>query len=70
VSVLAALQVDSVVSSLIALVIPALDAIVPVLPSETAVIALDRHQRRDRGHPPRAPPPARPRPVTASHRRG
>ena len=39
-SVLATLQVDSVVSYLIALVVPALDAIVPVLPSETAVIAL------------------------------
>src|SRR6201982_4249715 len=34
------LQVDSVLSYLIALVIPALDAIFPVLPSETAVIAL------------------------------
>jgi membrane-associated protein len=40
VSVLATLQVDSLISYLIALVIPALDAIVPVLPSETAVIAL------------------------------
>jgi membrane-associated protein len=40
VSVLATLQVDSVISYLIALVVPALDAIVPVLPSETAVIAL------------------------------
>jgi membrane-associated protein len=39
-SVLATLQVDSVISYLIALVIPALDAIFPVLPSETAVIAL------------------------------
>jgi membrane-associated protein len=34
------LQVDSVISYLIALVLPAFDAIVPVLPSETAVIAL------------------------------
>src|ERR1700735_1761509 len=40
VSVLDTLQVDSVLSYLIALVIPALDAIFPVLPSETAVIAL------------------------------
>jgi membrane-associated protein len=40
VSVLATLQVDSVISYLIALVVPALDAIFPVLPSETAVIAL------------------------------
>ena len=39
-SVLETLQVDSVLSYLIALVIPALDAIFPVLPSETAVIAL------------------------------
>jgi membrane-associated protein len=39
-SVLDTLQVDSVLSYLIALVIPALDAIFPVLPSETAVIAL------------------------------
>ena len=34
------LQVDSVISYLIALVLPAFDAIFPVLPSETAVIAL------------------------------
>jgi membrane-associated protein len=34
------LQVDSVLSYLIALVLPAFDAIIPVLPSETAVIAL------------------------------
>jgi membrane-associated protein len=40
VSVLETLQVDSVLSYLIALVIPALDAIFPVLPSETAVITL------------------------------
>src|ERR1700727_2472431 len=40
VSVLDTLQVDSVLSYLIALVIPALDAIFPVLPSETAIIAL------------------------------
>lgn len=39
-NVLTSLQVDSVISYLIALVIPALDAIFPVLPSETAVIAL------------------------------
>ena len=39
-SVLATLQVDSVISYLVALVVPALDAIFPVLPSETAVIAL------------------------------
>jgi membrane protein DedA with SNARE-associated domain len=34
------LQVDHVLSYLIALVLPALDAIFPVLPSETAVVAL------------------------------
>jgi membrane-associated protein len=34
------LQVDSVLSYLVAVVIPALDAIFPILPSETAVIAL------------------------------
>jgi membrane-associated protein len=34
------LQVDSVISYLVAVIIPALDAIFPVLPSETAVIAL------------------------------
>lgn len=39
-SVIASLQVDSAISYLIALVIPALDAIFPVVPSETAVIAL------------------------------
>jgi len=39
-SVFAHLQVDSAVSYLIALLIPALDAIIPVLPSETTVIAL------------------------------
>jgi membrane protein DedA with SNARE-associated domain len=36
----AALQVGSVASYLIALILPALDAIFPLLPSETAVIAL------------------------------
>jgi membrane protein DedA with SNARE-associated domain len=40
VSVLDTLQVDSVLSYLIALLLPAFDAIIPVLPSETAVIAL------------------------------
>jgi membrane protein DedA with SNARE-associated domain len=39
-SALTSLQVDSALSYLIAIVIPALDAIFPVLPSETAVIAL------------------------------
>jgi membrane-associated protein len=39
-SVFATLQVSSALSYLIALVIPALDAIFPVLPSETVVIAL------------------------------
>jgi membrane-associated protein len=39
-SALTNLQVDSPLSYLIALFIPALDAIFPVLPSETAVIAL------------------------------
>jgi membrane-associated protein len=34
------LQVDSAVSYLIAIVVPALDAVFPVLPGETAVIAL------------------------------
>jgi len=38
--VLTSLQVDSPLSYAIAVVIPALDAIFPVLPSETAVIAL------------------------------
>jgi membrane-associated protein len=37
---LAALQVDSLLSYLIAIVIPALDAVFPVLPSETAIITL------------------------------
>ncbi len=37
---LASLRVDSVLSYLIAVIIPALDAVFPVLPSETAVIAL------------------------------
>jgi membrane-associated protein len=40
VNVLSSLQVDSALSYLIAVLIPALDAIFPVLPSETAVIAL------------------------------
>ena len=39
-SVLTSLQVDSVLSYAIAIVIPALDAIFPVVPSETAIIAL------------------------------
>jgi membrane-associated protein len=39
-SVLTSLQVDSPISYLIAVIIPALDAVIPVLPSETAVIAL------------------------------
>jgi membrane protein DedA with SNARE-associated domain len=39
-SALASLQVDSLLSYLIAFVIPALDAVFPVLPGETAVIAL------------------------------
>jgi membrane-associated protein len=39
-SVFTSLQVDSAVSYLIAFVLPALDAVVPVVPSETAVIAL------------------------------
>ena len=39
-SALDSLQVDSALSYLIAIVIPALDAIFPVLPSESAVIAL------------------------------
>jgi membrane protein DedA with SNARE-associated domain len=37
---LTSLQVGSLISYVIALVIPALDAILPVLPSETAIIAL------------------------------
>jgi membrane protein DedA with SNARE-associated domain len=40
VSTLTSLQVDSPLSYLIAVIIPALDAVFPVLPSETAVIAL------------------------------
>jgi membrane-associated protein len=40
VNVLSSLQVDSPLSYLIAILLPALDAIFPVLPSETAVIAL------------------------------
>ena len=39
-SALASLQVDSALSYLIALIVPALDAIFPVLPAESAVIAL------------------------------
>jgi membrane-associated protein len=39
-SALASLQVDSALSYLIAFVIPALDAVFPVLPSESAIIAL------------------------------
>jgi membrane-associated protein len=39
-SAFTSLQVDSAISYLIAFVIPALDAVLPVLPSETAVIAL------------------------------
>ena len=39
-SALASLQVDSLLSYAIAIVLPALDAILPVLPSETAVITL------------------------------
>jgi membrane-associated protein len=39
-TVLASLQVDSVISYAIAVLVPALDAIFPVLPSETAIIAL------------------------------
>jgi membrane-associated protein len=40
VTALAALQVDSPLSYLIAIIIPALDAVFPVLPSETAIITL------------------------------
>jgi membrane protein DedA with SNARE-associated domain len=40
VNVLSHLQIDSPLSYLIAVLLPALDAILPVLPSETAVIAL------------------------------
>jgi membrane-associated protein len=39
-NVLTSLQVGSPVSYLIAIIVPALDAVFPVLPSETAVIAL------------------------------
>ena len=39
-NVLTSLQVGSPISYLIAIIIPALDAVFPVLPSETAVIAL------------------------------
>jgi membrane-associated protein len=39
-SLLGSLQVDSALSYLIAFIVPALDAIFPVLPSESAVIAL------------------------------
>jgi membrane-associated protein len=39
-SLLTSLQVTSVLSYLIAILVPALDAIFPVLPSETAIIAL------------------------------
>jgi membrane protein DedA with SNARE-associated domain len=39
-SPLTSLQIDAPLSYLIAVVLPALDAIFPVLPSETAVIAL------------------------------
>ncbi len=39
-SALASLQVDSLLSYAIAIVLPALDAVLPVLPSETAVITL------------------------------
>jgi len=37
---LASLQVNSLLSYLIAVILPALDAVIPVLPSETAIIAL------------------------------
>jgi membrane-associated protein len=40
VTALASLQVDSLLSYAIAIILPALDAIFPVLPSETAIIAL------------------------------
>src|SRR4029077_5233922 len=40
VSALTSLQVGSVISYVIAIVIPALDAVLPVLPSETVIIAL------------------------------
>jgi len=37
---LSVLQVDSLLSYVVAIVLPALDAIFPVLPSETAIITL------------------------------
>lgn len=40
VHVLSSLRVDSLISYLIAFIVPALDAILPVLPSETLIIAL------------------------------
>src|SRR5580693_3210234 len=40
VSALTILQVGSVISYVIAIVIPALDAVIPVLPSESVIIAL------------------------------
>src|SRR5580698_7058893 len=39
-SIFTSLQVDSPISYLVAFVLPALDAVVPVVPSETAIIAL------------------------------
>ena len=39
-SVLGSLQVDSALSYLIAFIVPALDALFPALPGESAVIAL------------------------------
>src|SRR5690349_24906813 len=39
-SVLTSLQVSAVLSYVIAIAVPALDAVFPVLPSETAIIAL------------------------------
>ena len=39
------LQVDSLLSYAIAIIMPALDAIFPVLPSETAIIALAAGRR-------------------------
>ncbi len=39
-SALTSLQVSSIISYLIAILIPALDAVIPVLPSETMIIAL------------------------------
>jgi hypothetical protein len=59
VNALASLQVDALLSYAVAIVLPALDAILPLLPSETAVITLGvatavpaaplRHRDRDRG---------------------